>query len=88
MTDDGNPDDATLVKALDLKQADSWRALMELGEDFRARPHADDDCVWPERPGQVPYPDYGARVQSACRLLPEIGAVTPRYHWMQQQPGP
>jgi uncharacterized protein DUF6508 len=86
MTDDGNPDDATLVMALDPKQADAWRALVELDEDFLARPHAGDDCVWPERPGQVPYPDYGARVRAACTLLREVGAVTPAYHWMQQQP--
>ena len=41
MTDDGNPDDATLVMALDPKRADAWRALVELDEDFRARPRAD-----------------------------------------------
>ena len=33
MTDDGNPDDATLVMALDPKQTDAWRALVELDED-------------------------------------------------------
>lgn len=54
--------------------------------DFRDRPHANDDCVWPERPGQMPYPDYGARVQAAWTLLQEVGAVTPMYHWMQQVP--
>ena len=86
MAGDGRPDDATLVMALDPKQADAWRALVELDKDFRARPHADDDCVWPERPGQAPYPDYGARVQAACKLLQEVGAVTPVYHWIQQQP--
>jgi hypothetical protein len=86
MTDDGNPDDAMLVVVLDPKQADAWRALVELDEDFRARPHAGDDCVWPERPGQMPYPDYSARVQAASRLLQQVGAVTPVYHWMQQQP--
>src|ERR1700761_3305463 len=86
MTDEGNPDDATLVTELDRTKADAWRALVELDEDFRARPHADDDCLWPERPGQVPYPDYGARVQAACALLQEVGAVTPAYHWMEQQP--
>jgi uncharacterized protein DUF6508 len=72
--------------ALHSKQTDVWRALVELDEDFRARPHADDDCVWPERPGQVPYPDYSARVQAAWKLLQEVGAVTPAYHWMEQQP--
>ena len=86
MADDGNPDDATLVLALDPAQGDAWRALAELDEDFRARPHCDDDCVWPERPGQVPYPDYSARVQAAWRLLGEVGAVTPSYAWMQHQP--
>ena len=86
MTDDANPDDATLITALDLKQADAWRALAELDADFLARPHADDDCLWPQRPGQVPYPDYGARVQAARDLLEEVGAVTPAYPWMQQRP--
>jgi hypothetical protein len=86
MTDDGNPDDATLIMALALKQTDAWRALVELDEDFRARPHADDDCVWPERPGQMPYPDYGSRVQVAWKVLEEVGAVTPVYPWMRQQP--
>jgi Family of unknown function (DUF6508) len=85
MSDDGNPDDATLVMALDLKQTDAWRALVALDEDFRVRPHADDDCVWPERPGHMPYPDYGPRVQAAWTLLGEVGAVTPSYHWMQQE---
>lgn len=86
MTDDGNPDDATLLMALDLEQTDAWRALVVLDDDFRGRPHADDDCVWPERPGQAPYPDYSSRVQEASKLLAEVGAVTPLYHWMQQQP--
>jgi hypothetical protein len=86
MTDDGNPDDAALVMALDPGQTDAWRALVELDEDFRVRPHADDDCVWPERPGQLPYPDYSSRVRAAWRLLEEVGAVTPSYHWTQQQP--
>jgi hypothetical protein len=86
MTDDGNPDDATLVRALTPKQTDAWRALVELDEDFRARPHADDDCVWSERPGQMPYPDYGSRVQAAWKLLEEVGAVTPAYPWMRQRP--
>ena len=45
-----------------------------------------DDCVWPDRPGQVPYPDYGPRVTQACQLLSEVGAVTHAYHWMQQRP--
>ena len=86
MTDDGNPDDATLVMALDPKQAGAWHALVELDEGFRARPHADNDCVWPERSGQVPYPDYSARVRAAWKLLQEVGAVTAVYQWMQQQP--
>jgi hypothetical protein len=38
--------------ALDPGQSDAWCALVELDEDFRARPRADDDCVWPECPGQ------------------------------------
>jgi len=58
MSADGNPDDATLLLTLDTSQADAWRALAELAEDFRIRPHADDDCVWPERAtGQTPYPE-------------------------------
>lgn len=86
MTDDGNPDDATLVMALDTTQTDAWRALVALAEEFRVRPHTRDDCVWPERPGQMPYPDYGSRVRSACELLERVGAVTPSYHWMELQP--
>ena len=86
MADDGNPDDAALVAALDTKRTNAWRAILELDEDFRARPHAQDDCVWSERPGQVPYPDYSARVQAACRLLAEVGAIAPIYNWTQQQP--
>ena len=86
MSDDGNPDDATLLTALAPRQADAWRGLAELDEDFRARPHADDDCVWPERPGHLPYPDYGSRVRAAWRLLEEVGAVTPVYPWTRQQP--
>ena len=78
MTEDGNPDDTTLVTVLELGQAGAWRALQDLAEDFRSRPHAEDDCARPERPGQVPYPDYGSRVQAAWTLLVEVGAVTPR----------
>lgn len=86
MTGECNPDDVTLVTALDTERTDAWRAILELDEDFRARPHAQDDCVWPERPGQMPYPEYSPRVQAACRLLAEVGAVTPIYNWTQQQP--
>lgn len=78
---DGNPDDATLLAALSAEDLDAWRALLDLDDDFRARPHADDDCVW-----QHQYPQYGARVETARRLLAQLGAVTPAYHWMQQQP--
>ena len=35
---------------------------------------------------QTPYPDYSARVQAAWELLQEGGAVTPMYHWKQEQP--
>lgn len=86
MTVHGNPDDATLVMALDLKAADAWRALIELDKAFRDRPHAEDDCVWPERPGQMPYPDYSSRVQESWSLLTDVGAVTPSYDWMKQKP--
>jgi hypothetical protein len=34
----------------------------------------------------VPYPDYSARVRAAWKLLQEVGAVTPVYHWTQQPP--
>lgn len=81
MVQDGNPDDATLIAALDTERTDAWRALMELDQDFQNRPHADDDCVWPSQ-----YPQYGARVEKACRLLGELGAVTPLYHWTQRKP--
>ena len=86
MAGDGRPDDATLVMALDLKKTSAWRALVELDAEFQVRPHADDDCVWPERPGRVPYPDYSSRVEESRALLTEVGAVTPSYHWMQQRP--
>jgi hypothetical protein len=87
MSTDGNPDDATLLLALDTSQADAWRALSELAEDFRIRLHADDDCVWPERAtGQMPYPEYGSRVLNAWELLEEVGAVTSAYHWMEHRP--
>ena len=81
MTHDGSPDDATLIAALDSERSDAWHALLELDEEFRERPHADDDCVWAPQ-----FPEYGARVQTACRLLMEVGAITPAYNWMQQKP--
>ncbi len=81
MTEDGDPDDATLLAALDTKQTEAWHALMELDQDFRHQPHADDDCVWSSH-----YPQYGARIEAACRRLAEVGAVTPMYHWMRRNP--
>ena len=81
MPEDGDPDDATLLAALHTERDDVWRALIELDEDFRERPQLDDDCV------RLPhYPEYGARIQAACRLLGEVGAVTPAYQWMRQDP--
>lgn len=77
----GNPSDAELLAALDAERADSWRALLRLDEDFRRRPHADDDCVWPAH-----YPQYGARVDEACRALAEVNAVTPEYPWARSEP--
>lgn len=79
MTEDGNPDDATLLANLDTTQTEAWRALIELHQDFRDQPHADDDCVWSA------VPNYGTRVQAACRRLYEIGAVTPVYHWTRHK---
>jgi hypothetical protein len=75
------PDDGVLLEVLDLRRVDAWRSLTELDEEFRARPHADDDCVWGER-----YSEYGARIESARRLLTEVGAVTPAYPWMRCRP--
>ena len=65
-----------------MRGAHSWNSIRTSGRGL----HADDDCAWPERPGQLPYPDDGARVQAARNLLQAVGAVTPVYHWMQQQP--
>lgn len=81
MTQDGDPDDATLLVALNTDRTDAWRDLAQVDQDFRDRPHADDDCVWLPH-----YPQYGARVETACRLLGELGAVTPLYHWMKRKP--
>jgi hypothetical protein len=80
VTHGGDPDDATLIAALDTERFDAWRALLELDEVFRDRPHADDDCVW-----LTQYPQYGARVELACRVLGDLGAVTPACHWMQRK---
>ncbi|MBR7829472.1 hypothetical protein KDK95_24415 [Actinospica sp. MGRD01-02] len=75
-----DPDDATLLAALDLVQAEAWHALAGLAESFRLQPHLDDDCVW-----SGGYPQYGARVDAACRRLSEVGAVTPLYPWMRAE---
>jgi hypothetical protein len=80
MTEGSNPDDATLLAALDITQTEAWHALTELDHDFRDRPHADDDCVWSA------VPTYGARVEAACRRLYEVGAVTPLYEWTRHTP--
>lgn len=80
MTEGSDPDDATLLAGLDITQTEAWRALMQLDRDFRDRPHLDDDCVWSS------VPDYGARVEAACRRLAEVGAVTPKYPWTRQEP--
>ena len=77
----GNPSDAKLLVALDTEQTDSWRTLLKLDEDFRKRPHADDDCVWLPH-----YPQYGARVDEACRVLIEVKAVSPKYPWARLEP--
>jgi Family of unknown function (DUF6508) len=80
MADDGNPDDATLLTTLDITRTEAWHALIELDQDFRDHPHLDDDCVWSA------VPNYGARVEAACRRLYEVGAVTPTYHWTRHRP--
>jgi hypothetical protein len=77
----GNPSDAELIAALDAERTDSWHTLLRLDEDFRQRPHADDDCVWLPQ-----YPEYGARVDEACRVLVEINAVSPKYPWARLEP--
>jgi hypothetical protein len=81
MAQDGNPDDTTLIAALNTDRTDAWRELARLDQEIRDRPHADDDCVW-----STQYPQYGARVEAACRLLAEVGAVTPLYHWNKRRP--
>ena len=81
MAQEGDPDDATLLAALNTDRTDAWHALAQLDQDFRERPHADDDCIWAPH-----YPQYGARVETACRLLGELGAVTPLYHWNKRKP--
>jgi hypothetical protein len=75
MIEDGNPDDTTLLAKLNTTQTEAWQALIELDQDFRDQPHADDDCVWSA------VPNYGARVQAACRRLYEVGAVAFAYNW-------
>lgn len=72
----GNSSDAKLLAVLDTDRTDSWRALLRLDEDFRQRPHADDDCVWLPQ-----YPQYGPRVDEACRVLVEVKVVSPKYPW-------
>ena len=73
-------DDATLLAALDTTRTEAWLTLVALDRDFRDRPHADDDCVWSS------VPNYGARVEAACRRLAEVGAVTPKYRWTREEP--
>jgi hypothetical protein len=75
-----DPDDAALLAALDLAQAEAWHALAELTESFRLQPHVDDDCVW-----SGGHPRYGARVDAARRRLSEVGAVTALYPWMRAE---
>lgn len=77
----GNPSNAKLLASLDVERSDSWRALLRLDEDFRQRPQADDDCVWLPH-----YPQYGARVDEACRVLVQVRAVSPKYAWTRFGP--
>lgn len=81
MIDDDAPDDGALLGALDTQRVDAWRSLLDLDEDFRERPHAEDDCVW-----SGGYPEYGARIETTRRVLAEVGAVTPEYDWRQLEP--
>lgn len=81
MTEGGDPGDTVLLAALDTTQAEAWRALIRLDQAFQDQPHADDDCVWLPH-----FPQYGARVEAACRRLAEVGAVTPLYQWTRRKP--
>lgn len=81
MLGDADPDDAALLAQLHTERDEEWRALAALDEDFRVRPQTEDDCVWSSG-----FPQYSARIEEACRLLSEVGAVTPAYPWMRQDP--
>ncbi|RBM12330.1 DUF6508 domain-containing protein [Streptomyces sp. PT12] len=89
MSEDGNPDDATLLAGLDTTTP-AWARLLALADRFAAEPHAADDYRWtrPERRADgavtMAYPVYGERVTQARRALAEVGAVTPAYHWMRR----
>ncbi|WP_049570853.1 DUF6508 domain-containing protein [Streptomyces sp. SBT349] len=90
MTDDGNPDDATLLAQLETSP-DAWGRLLNAADAFAASPHAEHDVSWsrPEPGGagsvSLPYPLYGERVELARRALAEVRAVTPAYHWTRHR---
>jgi O-acetyl-ADP-ribose deacetylase len=83
--------DSLLLARLDAS-ADAWPRLVALAGEFTARPHAEDDCRWtpareaPDGVITMGYPVYGERVRLACRLLADVGAVTPAYPWMDRPP--
>ncbi|MFI0351151.1 macro domain-containing protein [Actinomadura sp. 9N407] len=87
-------DDAVLLAALNTAP-DAWERLLAVADDFAALPQAEGDVRWepaekrPDGAIVVGYPVYGERVRRACDALSGVGAVTPKYHWMQhQQPEP
>lgn len=87
-------DDSMLVDQLRTTpdRAEAWARLLAVADEFAARPHAENDCRWnqpEERPDGVivvGFPVYGERVERACGLLYEVGAVTPAYEWMRHTP--
>nr|WP_251019365.1 DUF6508 domain-containing protein [Streptomyces sp. ISL-11] len=89
-----DPDDWLLLAQLDRDDHTSWRTLREA---TAALTEADRDVRWAGG-GQLPsgaylvkYPDYGEALRRAVGALSSVGAVTPRYHWMDHPmptPGP
>ncbi|MGW7007393.1 DUF6508 domain-containing protein [Streptomyces sp. NPDC054933] len=94
MSENGNPDDATLLAELDIatERADAWGRLLAVADEFAALSHDEEDFRWKRAERRADgvmvggYPVYAERVERACRALAEVGAVTPAYHWMQQRP--
>lgn len=70
MTDDGAPDDATLLAGLDVT-APAWSDLLRLSDDVAALTSTSD--------GSEVDP-----VDLACHALYAVGAVSPAYDWMHR----